>query len=64
MRLNIKNEKTDRLARELAALTGQSITAVVTEALREKLDSLKSKGASPRNHNVRKGSADRPSRNR
>ena len=36
--LNIKNEETVRLAKELAALEGKSLTTVVTEALREKLD--------------------------
>jgi antitoxin VapB len=36
--LNIKNEETVRLARELANIEGKSITAVVTEALREKLE--------------------------
>ncbi len=38
MGLNIKNEETHRLAQELARLTGESITAAVTEALRERLD--------------------------
>ena len=44
MSLNIKNEKTYRLAQELAALTGESMTAAVTEAVRERLDRVKSKG--------------------
>lgn len=38
MGLNIKSEETYRLARELAALTGESMTAAVTEALRERLE--------------------------
>ena len=38
MGLNIKNEETHRLARELATLTGESMTAAVTEALHERLD--------------------------
>lgn len=38
MRLTIKNPETDRLARELVALTGESITAAVTVALRERLE--------------------------
>ena len=38
MRLTIKNPKTDRLARKLEALTGESITAAVTVALREQLE--------------------------
>jgi len=37
MALNIKNDEADRLARELAALTGESLTEVVIEALRERL---------------------------
>jgi antitoxin VapB len=37
MALNIKNPEARRLARELAALTGESMTAAVTEAIRERL---------------------------
>ena len=37
MTLNIKNPEAHRLARELAALTGESMTAAVTEAIRERL---------------------------
>jgi antitoxin VapB len=37
MTLNIKNPEAHRLARELAALTGESMTAAVTEAVRERL---------------------------
>lgn len=44
MGLNIKNEETQALAQELAALTGESLTAAVTEALRERLARLKRKG--------------------
>ena len=40
MSLNIKNEETHRLARELAALTGESVTTAVTEAVRERLERL------------------------
>ncbi len=35
--MNIKSEEAHRLARELAALTGESVTAAVTVALRERL---------------------------
>jgi antitoxin VapB len=35
--LNIKNEETHRLVRELAELTGESQTEAVTEAVRERL---------------------------
>jgi antitoxin VapB len=38
MPLNIKDPETDRLARELARATGESITAAVAVALRERLD--------------------------
>jgi antitoxin VapB len=40
MSLNIKNEDTNRLAHELAGLTGESITTAVTVAVRERLDRL------------------------
>ena len=38
MSLNIKNGEAERLARQLAAATGESVTAAVTEAVRERLD--------------------------
>jgi antitoxin VapB len=38
MALNIKSKETDRLARELAAATGESITEAVTKAVAERLD--------------------------
>lgn len=38
--MNIKNPETYRLAKELADKTGQSMTAVVTEALRQHLARL------------------------
>ena len=37
MALSIKNPEAERLARELAALTGGSVTEAVTTALRERL---------------------------
>jgi len=40
--LNIKNEETQKLARELARLTGESMTAAITEAVRERLDRVRS----------------------
>jgi len=36
--LNIKNDESHRLATALAALTGESLTTAVTEALRERLE--------------------------
>jgi antitoxin VapB len=44
MSLNIKNEETHRLVRELAALTGQSQTAAVEDAVRRRLAELNSEG--------------------
>lgn len=43
--LNIKDSTADRLARELASTTGESITTAVTVAVRERLDRLR--GAAP-----------------
>ena len=37
MALSIKNSEADRLARELAAATGESLTEAVLNALRERL---------------------------
>ena len=48
MSLNIKNEETHRMAQELAALTGESMTAAVTESVRERLNRVKSKGMAER----------------
>jgi antitoxin VapB len=36
--LNIKNPETDRLARQLAAVTGETLTEAVTRAIRERLE--------------------------
>ncbi len=44
--LNIKDDRADQLARELAAETGESITTAVTVAVRERLQRLR--GAVPR----------------
>ena len=38
MALNIKNEETCSLARELAELTGETMTGAITVALRERLE--------------------------
>jgi antitoxin VapB len=38
MSLNIKNEETTRMVRELAALKGVSLVVAVSEAVKEKLD--------------------------
>lgn len=43
MALNIKNEETDRLARRLAELTGETLTETVRVALRDRLQRLQGK---------------------
>ncbi len=47
MSLNIKNEEIHRLAQELASLTGQSMAAAVTEAVRERLERIHRQNAIP-----------------
>jgi antitoxin VapB len=49
--LNIKNEEAHTLARELAAITGESIAGAVTESLRERLERVR--------HSPRAGMAER-----
>jgi antitoxin VapB len=39
--LNIKNEEAHRLARELASVTGESMTVAVSEAIRERLERVR-----------------------
>jgi antitoxin VapB len=39
--LNIKNDEAQRLGRELAELTGESIATAVTVAIRERLDRMR-----------------------
>lgn len=46
MALNIKDSGTDRLVRELAAETGESLTTAITVAVRERLERIR--GAVPR----------------
>lgn len=41
MALNIRNRETERLAREVAELTGETKTDAVTEALRDRLERLR-----------------------
>ena len=41
MSLNIKSEQTHRMAKELARLTGESMTEAVGEAVRERLERLR-----------------------
>jgi antitoxin VapB len=42
MSLNLKNPETHQLVKELAALTGESMTQAVTGAVREKLQRVRS----------------------
>ena len=44
MALNIKNPEADRLARELAERTGETITEAVTHALEERLMRTRARG--------------------
>lgn len=43
MALSIKTDEADRLARRLAALTGESLTDAVTVAIRERLERVQSR---------------------
>ena len=40
MGMNIKNDEAQKLAHKLSELTGESLTAAVTEAVRERLERL------------------------
>lgn len=44
MSLNIKDERTHRMAKELAQLTGETMTGAVNEAIRERLERVRSNG--------------------
>jgi antitoxin VapB len=41
MGLNIKNDETQRLSRELAAATGETITGAITVAVKERLERVR-----------------------
>ncbi|MFH2132443.1 MAG: type II toxin-antitoxin system VapB family antitoxin [bacterium] len=45
MAISIRNEKTEQLAREVAALTGKNMTAAITLALEEQLERIKGRKA-------------------
>lgn len=47
MALNIKNDETQRLSRELAEMTGETVTTAVTVAVRERLDRIRGGQLSP-----------------
>jgi antitoxin VapB len=57
MSLNIKNAETYRLAQELAAATGESMTEAVTEAVRQRLNRVKKKGMAERIMKIAKESS-------
>jgi antitoxin VapB len=46
MALNLKNKKTEKLVQELSRLTGESLTAAVTEAVRERLERVRTEQGS------------------
>lgn len=48
MALSLKDPETDRLAREVARLTGESLTQAVRTALAERLDRERLRRAKPR----------------
>ena len=48
MALSIKKEEADRLARELARETGESITDAVVESLRERLERVRNQQSKSR----------------
>ena len=47
MSLNIKNDEANRLAHELSAATGESLTTAVTIAVRERLDRVQRRQQEP-----------------
>lgn len=47
MGLTVRNEEARHLAEELSALTGESVSVVVTAALRERLDRERRKRSRP-----------------
>jgi antitoxin VapB len=48
MPVSIKDPETERLARRLSAVTGETITAAVRQALRERLQRVEGRSTSPR----------------
>lgn len=47
MAVNIKNERTERLARAVADETGESLTGAITQALEERLERLHGRKQAP-----------------
>lgn len=48
MSMNIKNSEVERVTRELAELTGETLTTAVSTAVRERLERLRRSGADGR----------------
>ena len=42
--MNIKNPEAQRLAQQLARLTGESLTAAITQSVRERLERVRGRG--------------------
>jgi antitoxin VapB len=59
MSLNIKNPEAHRLAQELAELTGESMATAVTEAVRERLASIRRRGMADRLMEIGKQASER-----
>lgn len=47
MAISIKNDKAEKLARQVAAQTGESLTDAVIHSLEERLERLKGRRAAP-----------------
>lgn len=47
MALSIRNPKAEKLARELAAESGETITQAITHALEERLERLRGRSTAP-----------------
>lgn len=58
MALSIKSDKADRLARELAAETGETLTEAVETALQERLDREHAKHAASMRARLKRLAAD------
>jgi antitoxin VapB len=58
MALSIKSAEADRLARELAAETGETLTDAVVTALRERLEREQAKGAASMRRRLARLAAD------
>jgi antitoxin VapB len=58
MALSIKNEEADRLARQLAETTGESLTEAVVIALQERLDRARRQRSAGRAQRLRRLAAE------